>query len=330
VPCGHANPSGLHSFICVGDILLDLRHIVVNLSENFGNSFDYAKKLFSDIGRLVILIILDIIPLVDWIVIGYAARVLRESPGSEAPPKLEKYGELFVDGAKVFFASLIYMIVPLALIFAGAGSIFAGVFMAGNFSDMGAVVLGGTGLILILVGVILAIILLLLLGVGLAHMIKTGKFGKAFAFGEILSIIRGIGWGKYLGWIVATVVLALVLGVISGVIPFVGWIISAIVGPPFSVFLFRSLGLLYNEGAPAELKAQAMPTTAGGLVCASCGAALQPFHKFCPSCGAAAPAPPTPPPPPPATMEGSKFCVSCGGKLAAGVKFCGNCGAKQA
>jgi predicted RNA-binding Zn-ribbon protein involved in translation (DUF1610 family) len=222
------------------------------------------------------------------------------------------------------------MIVPLALIFAGAGSIFAGVFMAGNFSDMGAVVLGGTGLILILIGVVLAIVLLLLLGVGLAHMIKTGKFGKAFAFGEILSIIRGIGWGRYLGWIVATVVLALVLGVISGAIPFVGWIISAIVGPPFSVFLFRSLGLLYNEGAPAELKAQAMPTTAGGLVCVSCGAALQPFHKFCPSCGAAAPAPPTPPPPPPATMEGSKFCVSCGGKLAAGAKFCGNCGAKQA
>ena len=31
----------------------------MNLSENFSNSFDYVKKLFSDIGRLIILIILD-------------------------------------------------------------------------------------------------------------------------------------------------------------------------------------------------------------------------------------------------------------------------------
>jgi len=301
----------------------------MNLSENFSNSFDYAKKLFSDIGRLVILIVLDIIPLVNCIVIGYAARVLRESPGSEAPPKLERYGELFVDGFKVAIASLIYMIIPIILFSAGVGSLFAGAFMAGNFSGVGAAMLGGTGLILILVGVILAIVLLLLLGVGLAHMIKTGKFGKAFAFGEIFSTIRGIGWGRYLGWIVVTVVIALVIGAISGAVPFVGWIISAIVGPPFSVFLFRSLGLLYNEGAPPELKAQAMPTTADGLVCASCGAALQPFHKFCPSCGAAAPAPPMPPPPPPATMEGSKFCISCGARLAPGTRFCGSCGAKQ-
>jgi len=329
MPCVRAGSSALHGFIWLGDILLDSRHIVVNLSENFGNSFDYAKKLFSDFGRLIILIVLDIIPIVQWIVLGYAARVLRESPGSEAPPKLEKYGELFVDGAKVFFASLIYMIVPLALIIAGAGSIFAGIFVAGNFSDVGAAMLGGTGLILILVGVILAIVLLLLLGVGLAHMIKTGKFGKAFAFGEILSTIRGIGWGRYFGWIVATVIIAIVIGVITGAVPYVGWLISAIIGPPFSVFLFRSLGLLYNEGAPPELKAQAWPATAGGLVCASCGAALQPFHKFCPSCGAAAPAPPMPPPPPPATMEASKFCISCGAKLATGTKFCGSCGAKQ-
>jgi hypothetical protein len=301
----------------------------MNLGENFSNSFNYAKKLFSDIGRLVILIILDIIPLVNWIVIGYAAKVLRESPGTEAPPKLEKYGELFVDGARVFFATLIYMIVPMVLIFAGAGSMFAGMFMGASFSDVGAALLGGTGLILILVGVIVVFIMLLLAGVGLAHMIKTGKFGKAFAFGEILTIIRGIGWGRYLGWIVATIVIAFIVGAISGAIPYVGWVISAVIGPPFSVFLFRSLGLLYNEGAPAELKGQAMPMATGGLVCPSCGTSLQPYHKFCPSCGTAAPAPPTPPPPPPTTMEGNKFCISCGAKLAAGTKFCGSCGTKQ-
>ena len=255
--------------------------------------------------------------------------MLRESPGSEAPPKLERYGELFVDGAKVFFASLIYMIVPGVLIAAGFGSLFAGIFMAGNFSDMGAVVLGGTGLVLILVGVILAIILLLLLGVGLAHMIKTGKFGKAFAFGEILAIIRGIGWAKYLGWIVATIVLAIIVGAISGIIPFVGmdnfgdcW--PTVLSIPVQV---AWPSLQRRRTTRTEGPSNANDDWWFGLrVLRGRPATL---HKFCPSCGAAAPAPPTPPPPPP-NMEGSKFCVSCGGKLAAGAKFCGNCGAKQA
>jgi uncharacterized membrane protein len=303
----------------------------MNLGEIFGNSFDYAKKLFSDGGRLIILIILGIIPIVDWIVIGYAARVLRESPGGEVPPKLEKYGELFVDGAKVFFASLIYMIIPTILITAGVASFFAGLFMHGELvgASLGTAMFSGTGLVLVLVGVILAFVLLLLMGVGLAHMIKTGRFGKAFAFGEILSTIRGIGWGRYLGWAVITVVLAAILSAISGGIPFVGWLVAAIISPVFAVFIFRSLGLLYNEGASPELKAQAIPTTAGGLACVSCGTALQPYHKFCPNCGAPAPAPPTPPPPPPTTMEENKFCISCGSRLAQGAKFCGSCGAKQ-
>ena len=72
------------------------------VGENLSNSFEYPKKMFSEAGRLVILIVLNIIPIVDWIVLGYQARVLKESPGTGVPPKLEKYGELFVEGAKCF------------------------------------------------------------------------------------------------------------------------------------------------------------------------------------------------------------------------------------
>lgn len=298
----------------------------MNLSANLSNSFDYAKKLFSDIGRLIILIVLDIIPLVNWIVVGYAARVLRESPSSPAPPKLEKYGEMFVDGAKVFFASLIYMIIPTILIVLGAGSLIASMFMFdqyGQFVAPAGMAFGGIGLVLLLVGIILAIILLLILGVGLAHMIKTGRFGKAFAFGEILAIIRGIGWGKYLGWIVIVIVIAVIIGAISGLIPYVGWIISVIISPVLSVFIFRSLGLLYNDGAPPELR-MAAPVVSEALVCSSCGTPLQPHQKFCPSCGTAAPERPPQPP-----VAETKFCISCGARIPTGAKFCGTCGSKQ-
>jgi hypothetical protein len=306
----------------------------LNLSENLSNSFDFAKKMFSDIGRLIILIVLDIIPIVNWIVAGYAARVLKETPSTDAPPKLEKYGEMFVDGAKIFFASLIYMIVPIILIVAGAAA-FAipwasfmqgGTFQPGNVPNVtpGTIMFSGLGVALILIGAILAFFLLIILSIGLANMIKSGKFGKAFAFSEIFGVIGRIGWARYVVWVIVIFVISVIVGGIAGAIPAVGWLISLIISPFLIVFVFRSLGLLYNEGAPPELKTQAMPApaTTGGMTCASCGAALQPSQKFCPNCGA-------PAPPPPAPTPATKFCGSCGAKMPATATFCGTCGAKQ-
>jgi hypothetical protein len=293
----------------------------MHLGDNFSDSFEYTKKIFSDISRLIILIVLSIIPIVEWIVLGYMAKVNKESPGTGTPPKLETYGQLFVDGVKVFFATFIYMLIPTILIAVGAVGTFANLTPFQTPMLAPAPLIGGAGVAILLVGIILAILLLIILAVGLAHMIKTGKFGNAFAFGEIFAIIRGIGWGKYLSWIAVTVVIgALLFGILS-IIPVIGGILAAVVQPIYYVFIFRSLGLLYNDGAPAELKVQAPVVT--GLACASCHTPLQPQHKFCPNCGAAAPTPP------PVTQSGTKFCITCGAKIPSTANFCGSCGAKQ-
>lgn len=102
---------------------------------------------------------------------------------------------------------------------------------------------------LVVIGVLVALVMLIILAAGIAHMIKTGKFGKAFAFGEILGIIPKIGWGRYLAWIILVAVISGVVGAITGAIPYVGWLISAIIGPALIVFFFRSLGLLYSEAS---------------------------------------------------------------------------------
>lgn len=226
----------------------------MDIGDNFSDSFDYAKKLFSDGGRLIILIILDIIPIVNWIVLGYASRVLSEAPGGKKPPKLEEYGDLFIDGAKVFFASLIYMIIPLAIMGAGIASVVFSMFMGGGLipgtprpmETGGMIFLGGTGAVLLLVGAVLAFLSLIVLGAAVAHMIKKGKFGKAFAFGEILGVIRGIGWGKYLVWVILVAIISIIVGAVVGAIPVVGWLIEVIIAPAVAVFFFRSLGLLYG------------------------------------------------------------------------------------
>jgi len=295
----------------------------MNLSENLSNSFNYAKKLSSDGGRLVTLIVLNVIPFVNWIVVGYSAHVLRAAPASEAPPKLEKYGDLFADGAKVTVASLLYMILPLALLIIGGVSVGAGILGSESVSLVSA----GLGVVLLLVGLCLAFVFLIFLGVGIAHMVKTGKFGKAFAFGEILSIIGRIGWGKYIGWAIVTAIIAFVVGALANSIPYVGWLISAVIAPFLSVFIFRSLGDLYNDGATPELRVSAAASASGtsgvgvtAVTCPSCGAQLQPHQKFCPHCGAASPAP---------SIEGSKFCIACGARIPSAAGFCGSCGAKQ-
>jgi hypothetical protein len=295
----------------------------MNLTENFSNSFNYTKKLLGDGARTILLIILDIIPIANWIVIGYGARVLREAPASEVPPKLENYGNLFVEGAKVFFASFIYMLIPIVLIAAGAASLFAG-FFSMEGTTVPSLALGGAGIVAVLAGIILGFFLLILLGVGIAHMVKTGKFSKAFAFGEIFKIISGIGKVKYLGWVILTALIAILIGAITGRIPYIGWLLSAVISPFFTVFIFRSLGDIYNDGAPAELKIGTGPPSSGGVVgikCASCGMALQPHHKFCPACGAPAPVP--------SVVEGTKFCIACGASMPATASFCGSCGQKQ-
>lgn len=267
--------------------------------------------------------------LAGWVVSGYFARTVRLSPGSEGPPTFDIYGELFVDGAKIFFACLVYMIVPLVLIFLGLLSflpvILSIILQGGSITSPPDLVFSGIGSVLILVGLVLGLIFAIILGVGIAHMIKTRKFGKAFAFKEIFRIIGGIGWLRYIGWLILIGIIAIVILGAAGSIPFVGWIVSTVVSPIVGVFFSRSLGLLYNDGAPAELRIAA-PVVREGLVCTSCGTPLQPYQKFCPRCGTLAPAPPTPSQ---AGASGTKFCINCDAKILAGVKFCGSCGTKQ-
>lgn len=73
----------------------------MDLSDNLNNSFVFVRELFSDFGRLIILIVLDLIPIVNLIVTGYASRALKESPGANSPPKLENYGDMFMGGLKI-------------------------------------------------------------------------------------------------------------------------------------------------------------------------------------------------------------------------------------
>ena len=248
----------------------------MKLEDNLKDSYNYTIKLFKDIGRLIILIILNIIPIVDFIVLGYFARVIKESPKSDAPPPLEKYGELWISGAKIFVVTLVYMIVPIVLISVGIVPLMIGAFIPSTG-------LGILGLIMVGLGIVLAFLIMIIAIMAVAHMAKTGKLGAAFEFGKILSIIRNVGWSNYILWIIVIFIMGLVLSGIS-YIPYVGWILALIVSPLFMVFVGRSASIVYELGT-AGVPAAPTTTVAGVRYCGYCGNPLGPEDKFCGKCG---------------------------------------------
>ena len=231
----------------------------MTLSENLNNSFGYARAFAGDVGRYIILLILGFIPIVNLILEGYGARIIKTTPEVSDSPKLERYGDMFIDGLKIAVAFVIYMIIPIICIAAGAGGIFAGMSGFGPSLVTGVFGLTGLGALLLVVGIVLAFILLIFSAMGVAHMLKTNHFGKAFAFGEIKQTIDRIGWGRYIAWLLVIFLISVVVGAVVGAIPVVGWIISLIVAPFLMAFYFRSVGIMYSEGAPTARASETPP-----------------------------------------------------------------------
>ncbi|MDI9643766.1 MAG: DUF4013 domain-containing protein [Candidatus Verstraetearchaeota archaeon] len=239
--------------------------------------------------------IFSIIPIVNFIVVGYAARVASETPENNAPPPLSGYSSLFIEGLKVLIAGIIYMIVPLLLL---GPSLFA-ISSIPLVGPTPGVILGGFAIVALIAGVVLAFLLSIVFYMAVINMIKQKDFGKAFAFGEIFDIIRSVGWGAYILWVIALLVIVFIVGLI-GLIPIIGWLLSIIISPAVSVFIFRSAALVYTEGRRSAVA----PGTSQSTY------------------------PPPPPPPPPSvtSQQTVNFCSSCGASIEPGSKFCPKCG----
>lgn len=219
----------------------------MKLDVNLTDSFDYAKLLFADFGKLLLLIILDIIPLVNFVVVGYLGNVMKESSEYKQLPPLENYFDLWIQGLKIVIASFIFMIIPLILtgpfIFLLVLSWISIPFLL----SVGWIL----ATLLLLIGVLLAFFLAIILSIAIVNMIKKDSFSEAFAFGDIMGIIQKIGWGSYLVWLLVIFVCSIIVAAIGG-IPVIGWILSLAVAPIFGVFIARSVSLIYLEGVTAE------------------------------------------------------------------------------
>jgi Protein of unknown function (DUF4013) len=234
----------------------------MNISENISDSLQYPTK---DWVKIIILGILLIIPIVDFIALGYYLRIIKSTlAGLDELPDFDSVGELFIDGIKILIVGIIYAIVPLifyalAFAFAGPATVTSSTTTASSFSYSYVPALTGISVVFFIIAVILAIIISIFAYMGIANMAYyDSEIGAALRYREILDRIAAIGWGNYIIW---WIVLMLTLAVVGFIIAIVGGILLFIlIG--FLVFLFgygylimfqaRSVALIFASSGEYE------------------------------------------------------------------------------
>ena len=221
----------------------------MGLLDDLNQAALYTGSIFQRIGEFLILLIVSIIPIVNFIAIGYYARIVRDSPTSKKTPKLERYTDLFIEGLKIVVAALIWALIIaviaiiIAIPFIVAGAV-AALSSSTNFFSAGWIfALGGYIAIFGIIAFLLGIIAFM----GIIHMVKNNSFGKAFAIREIINVIGKIGWLRYLGFFVIFFVASAVLGTLFGALGPIGWVISALLSVLLGLFASRTIGLMYDD-----------------------------------------------------------------------------------
>jgi hypothetical protein len=158
--------------------------------------------------------VLNIIPVVNFLSIGYAYRLFRTGMERRYPglPEWENWGDLFVQGLIVFLIGLIYNLASLLLV-----------------------------LIHPVLGLLSFIAVALLFPAALAQHAMSGNFSQAFQLGEIWTTIQQTRNDYLIAWLV-TVGIFLLLTVV-GTIPVLGWILAAIVG----FYAYLVFAVLFGE-----------------------------------------------------------------------------------
>ncbi len=165
--------------------------------------------------------LLSIIPIVNLIAYGYILKVMKRSiEGKPDMPKWDDWGELFMNGLMAAIIGLIYMIIPILILGASAGSMIMAA-ISENPKMLFTAIAGAFGGLLI--AGLLALIFGFLLPMALSMYVKENNFSAALRFNEVISRIKSV-FGDYLTVFVIVIALSVVLGVLS-IIPVLGILI---------------------------------------------------------------------------------------------------------
>jgi len=168
---------------------------------------------------------------------GYALSIIRKTiANDDVLPEFE-WGALIVDGLKVLILGIAYSIIPVII------TVVLMIFGIGIGVSTNEAAFSIASLFVFFIIFIVALIFSLLYNIALGRLAETNSLGAAINVTDIFDIIGRIGWGNYIVWIIALIIISALLGIIA-YIPIVGVLI---VYPFILMFSSRALGLLYNE-----------------------------------------------------------------------------------
>ena len=232
---------------------LDITRTITHALENANvtvSTLNYSQMPGTDIYTAIGILIAGFI--VSLFIMGYQYDVIRFSiDRKDDLPGFADIAGMFIRGLKYFIVILAYFIPPMIVL-------FLGMLLVGDSSVM---------LIVMLISAILSIIAFFLLIMALNNMAAHDSLKKAFDFGEITENISNLGWGKYIGIIIFTLIVFMIINAAVSVIlsfltvifaaavnnqalvvsVFITIIESLFVSSYCSVFISRVCGSVYRE-----------------------------------------------------------------------------------
>ncbi len=213
---------------------------------DYGKAFTFVFEDKDWVTKLAIGGVVSLIPIVNFVAIGYGLRVLKNvAEGVEQPlPEWSDFGDYFVQGLVSFLGGLVWAI-PAILLSMGIGFVSAVTGYEGDLQGAAAPVwlcVTSLSCLSVLYGLFLGVVT----PSAMTHYAVSGDFGAMFRFGQIFKYITS-NLGPY--------IIALLLGLVAGFIASFGIILCGI-GVVFTGFWATLvsnylLGQVYAASEPA-------------------------------------------------------------------------------
>ena len=165
------------------------------------STLGYSHLLHGDVYLAIAMLIVGFIVLL--FILGYQYNVIGFSiDRKDDLPGFDDILGMFIKGIKYLFVAIVYGIPSMVVLFLAI--------MVTNNSYVWPV--------LMIISVLLSLICYLILIMALNNMIAHDSLKKAFDFREIIDNISNLGWGKYIGTVIFTVIVFMIINLAVGVI----------------------------------------------------------------------------------------------------------------
>lgn len=188
----------------IGIKSFDIFRMSIHLVENTNSTVSQIPFSQLPAGDIYLVVGLSVISfIIGLFILGYQFDIVKFSIDRKADlPGFNDIAGLLVRGIKYLIVAVAYYIIPVivwtaGIAFAGDSPVF---------------------IIVSLIAGLLFIIAYFLMIMAVNNMVAYGSIKKAFDFREITDNIANLGWGKYIGIVLFTVIVMMIISVAVGII----------------------------------------------------------------------------------------------------------------